>query len=639
LLGLLGLLPVIGTQIDSATAAPELHVLRAATTTRIGTTGPSSEQPQSPCVPKRDKFAAPKVLLLGETAHVTLTVGADCPGKESPVHVVLVLDASATMDEIPCPPTPSLLGACGTGTKGYEEKQAAMDLVRRLDLKENLWLRIGVVQYNDTARTLVDLTDDEGRVLSAIQKIGAEGKGAIDKGIDEGLRVLARGRRGYEHSELREAMVVFSDGQSVSDGCRAAIRSAARAKGEGVLMMSVCVGCPCNEQCIRQLAASPRYYVTARLISGLVKPILDLHADPVELTVKVLKVRDVLPDNMYYVGGSADPEPQFVSPERDVLEWEVNHVPTDGLTYTYRVEPADVGQHVTNVEAVGEFTDNRGGVGDFVFPVPSVLVLKADPPVTTTSVPPPPTFTPPPTSTPTPTATQRPRPIYIPVSVWHPCVPENYYSDVALVLDMSTSMDRLTRTGRTKRAATLETSKQFIEMMSLQPDRRGRHDQVAVVGFNRSAWIEQPLTNVSSQALSAIDRLPARRAEYTRLDLALEIGRQALESPARRVENTPVIVLLTDGLPNQVPYDPEDGTMDTTVLQTAMAAKLQGIRIYTIAIGAPADTSPALLKAVATNERLYYYEPDPEDLGRVYSEIVGTFGCPRSRLEWEGAWP
>jgi Mg-chelatase subunit ChlD len=175
-------------------------------------------------------------------------------------------------------------------------------------------------------------------------------------------------------------------------------------------------------------------------------------------------------------------------------------------------------------------------------------------------------------------------------------------------------------------------------MVSLSPDENGRHDQIAVVGFNRSAWIETELTNDRSAIVSGITRLPGRRAEYTRLDLALRYGALALESPSRRPENTPVVILLTDGLPNQVPYA-EDGTMETTVLREAAKAKANGIRIYTIAIGAPDDTSPELLKAVATHALLYFYEPDPEDLSRVYSEIVGTFGCPNSRLDWPEAWP
>ncbi len=600
-----------------------------------------AEAPQSPCVPSRDKKVDPPILLLGEYATLTLNVGAVCPSEEAPVHVVLVLDASMTMDDIPCPPTPSVMAASGVGTKGYLQRQAALDLVRRLDLESHPWLKVGVAQYNDTAMTLMELTNDKGRVMAAIQKSGADGQGRIEKGIEEGMQILRRGRREVNEEALREAMVVFSDGQSVADTCRAAKRAASRAKGEGVLLMSVCVGCPCYEECIRQLASSPRYYVTTYQIGHLVQPILSMHDDPLELAVKVMTVTDVLPKNVRYVAGSAHPAPKYVSPEGDVLEWEAGYVPTDGLTYTYEVEPLEVGPHDTNIEAIGNFTDNRNGVGRFSFPVPSVLVLRPDPPTTPRTPPPTTTATAVPSVTPRPTATPtlRPKPIYIPVTVHHPCVPENYYSDVALVLDMSTSMDRLTRAGRTKRDATIYTSKLFVDMMSLEPDEFGRHDQVAIVGFNRSAWIEAPLTKNHDSIYDGLNRLPARRAEFTRLDLALAAGKLALQSPTRRAENTPVIVLLTDGLPNQVPYDPVDGSMETTVLKEAMAAKLKGIRVYAIAIGAPGDTSEDLLQAIATNPSLYYYEPDPEDLERVYSEIVGTFGCPLSRLEWQGAWP
>jgi hypothetical protein len=99
------------------------------------------------------------------------------------------------------------------------------------------------------------------------------------------------------------------------------------------------------------------------------------------------------------------------------------------------------------------------------------------------------------------------------------------------------------------------------------------------------------------------------------------------------------MILLTDGLPDQVPYDPDDGTMETTVLKKADAAKQDGVRIYTIAIGAPTDTNPALLKGVASSPDKYYYEPSAEDVDRIYSEIVGTFGCPLGRLEYETTWP
>jgi Mg-chelatase subunit ChlD len=241
-----------------------------------------------------------------------------------------------------------------------------------------------------------------------------------------------------------------------------------------------------------------------------------------------------------------------------------------------------------------------------------------------------------PTSTPTPTATPVPLPLYIPVALRHPCSPSSYYSDVALVLDLSTSMRDQTEFGLTKLEVSIAEAKIFAEMLSLTPDKDGRHDQLALVGFNKTAWIEQELTDSVFDLQQAADRLAGKVDYNTRLDLGLEYGAAALRSPKRQELNTPVIILLTDGLPDQVPYDPDDGTVETTVLKAADAAKQQGAQIYTIAIGLPEDTNQDLLREVASSPDMFYYQADAGDLDEVYSEIVGTFACEPG-TEWPAA--
>ena len=211
------------------------------------------------------------------------------------------------------------------------------------------------------------------------------------------------------------------------------------------------------------------------------------------------------------------------------------------------------------------------------------------------------------------------------------CATEKRHADIVLVLDASTSMNRPTRTGRSKLAATQDAAVAFIGLMDFAPDAKGGHDQVAVVGFNSEAWIEAPLGKDGAAAVRAVWALSGRQAQLTRLDLAFERGAEALRSPARKAENAAELVLLTDGLPNQVPLAP-DGTQETTVLRAAAAAKGAGVRVYTIAIGAPEDTNPALLIECATEPGMYYYTPDPEDLGRIYGRIAAAIGCPKERL-------
>lgn len=44
-----------------------------------------------------------------------------------------------------------------------------------------------------------------------------------------------------------------------------------------------------------------------------------------------------------------------------------------------------------------------------------------------------------------------------------------------------------------------------------------------------------------------------------RLDKAFQTGAGALWEALRKIENTPVMILLTDGLPNRVPLDEVSG--------------------------------------------------------------------------------
>jgi Mg-chelatase subunit ChlD len=268
------------------------------------------------------------------------------------------------------------------------------------------------------------------------------------------------------------------------------------------------------------------------------------------------------------------------------------------------------------------------------------LMLVPDPPRLPTATPSPSatptaTATHTPTTTVTATPTRQPAPIFLPVAVRESCQEVWVHADVALVLDTSTSMNRPTRSGRSKLAATQDAAKAFVDLMDFTPDATGQHDQVAVVGFNDDAWIQTDLTNDSVDIRRAIDDLPRRQHEGTRLDLAFARGADALAPERRRPDNTPVLVLLTDGLPNRVPTPVSGGSQEDTVLAAAGRAKDGGIHVYTIALGAPEDTNPALLEACATDPSMYHYAPDAEDLGAIYTAIAYAVGCPKERY-WGG---
>lgn len=435
-------------------------------------------------------------------------------------------------------------------------------------------------------------------------------------------------------------------------------------RGEAVTLMIGCVGDPRGQSCTRErdFPNPQRYFV----IPPQVYPMADNMEMALESYVKdQLFLREIdlaqaIPPGLHYVDGSASPPAVTVEPPgvdgASTISWrlpedDVHKV--DQITFTYAITAVSAGVWpiAGTVHLRDKYFFTRDSIApampitvtdDLCLPTPtptntptstptSTSTPTLVPSITPTYTPVPPTMTPvPPTATPTP----KPQPIYLPIVVREDCADTRSYADVVLVLDVSGSMQRPTRSGRTKLEATQDAAKVFVGLMDLTADAKGRLNQAAVVGFNREAWIEAPLGTDRAGVEAAIDRLSQRSAQFTRLDLAFDRGLEALDPARRKPGNKPVIILLTDGLPDQVP-PAEDGKMETTVLRAAAKAKDAGVVVFTIGIGAPEDINPDLLKGCATDPNHYFYTPDPEDLGAIYKAIASDFGCPVSSF-WGG---
>jgi hypothetical protein len=156
--------------------------------------------------------------------------------------------------------------------------------------------------------------------------------------------------------------------------------------------------------------------------------------------------------------------------------------------------------------------------------------------------------------------------------------------------------------------------------------------------------VAQPLGADRARIRQALSSLPTGMAEGTRLDLAFAEGARALDPRLRRPDNQAVLILLTDGLPNQVPLA-ADGTMATTVRSAAQVAKDAGITVFTIGVG---KTGPAadpldridteLLTACASRPDMFYHQPSAEQLRGVYTQIIRTFD-PCGRHRFGQPWP
>jgi Mg-chelatase subunit ChlD len=244
------------------------------------------------------------------------------------------------------------------------------------------------------------------------------------------------------------------------------------------------------------------------------------------------------------------------------------------------------------------------------------------------------------TSTSTATAMQTASPtpgslsVFLPILLARQCWDRLRPVDVVLVIDVSTSMSRLTSAGRTKLAAVQAAASDFV-MAIARTGGSDRAVRVAVVGFNRVAWLAGPLDADADAAQAALAGLPDRLGEGTRLDLALETGAAALDLIGTRSSRDKVLVLLTDGLPNGVPTPAPAGSQEEAVLAAAARVKGEGIRVYTIGVGRSDAPDPAdrvntdLMRGMASQPEMFYQAPDPEEVAELYQAVADDIPCAK----------
>jgi uncharacterized protein YegL len=314
----------------------------------------------STCSVLADKTADPGYVLMGETVDISLSASGVCAGDQSGLHVVLVLDSSGSM----------------AGQASADMKDAAVAFVRDLELESHPNRMAGVVEYHSVARTRCMLTSQTTRVLGCIRGVGSAGGSRIDLGIQEGLKVLMRGRSGVAYREsLREVMIVLSDGDN-NAGCPPVLAAAASATDQGILVITACLGPLCNSSCLRSAATSPRHYFEAAN-SGAMGDIFDRIGKTITgLSLRRVTIREVLPPNMEYVPDSAAP-PAMVNPADRSLTWEETHIAGAGVTVTYKMRPLEAGSWPTSELSNATFLAYSGPQETQSFNIPRISVLRA----------------------------------------------------------------------------------------------------------------------------------------------------------------------------------------------------------------------------------------------------------------------
>ena len=594
--------------------------------------------------------------------------GGSITGTLSPAQVSLCASTAVTLAVEPiCPVCPGGLNIVFVHIDSPQARWQEQESRKVLDelerwagryLSDPKLLRAAVIEYdNGGAQTKLKLSDQLGRARGALMADATYNpRGAIVRAAQLAQRELQDGRRGQSEAPCEFIILYGYTKSHYADQREAMLEAANLLNREGDLM----VGCPMVAgawycRVAPEMPRSRRNYSEYAESGTFQRRAREQLADlPRGIDVRSMQLSQVLPAGLSYVPGSAplgEPASRAGEAGATVLTWDWE-APEPARVYsvTYRVKPSEAGDKTIT----GELTVVDRGRLVQKAPAPELHLEAIDlcptPTPSPTPVPtgtPTPPATPTPTRTPSPTPTASPRPpsatptpsvfrIYIPLLSWDEtiCVPEYVFADAVLVLDMSTSMDRETRSGRSKRAAAVEAAQHFVDQLSLDDPSLPGRDQVAVVGFNDLAWTARGLGADEAAIRAALEGLEQGVAQGTRIDLALRQGQAAIEAGPRQAGNPPVMILLTDGLPNRVPFGPGSahpgcGDQICAVLAAAAEARQAGIRVFTIGLGLPDDVLRDLLVGVASSPADYFFAPDGEDLAAIYRQIAGRISsCP-----------
>ncbi len=570
-----------------------------------------------PCRLVPDKRAAPARLALGDTTTVTLSVATDCGEAWRALDIVLVVDAGCDM----------------AGERLAKLREAGIALAGALRQDRD---QVAVVSFSTEvdgkeggARLLLPLTADRAAASAALGGLKTSCLPLAFLGITPSYPMdLAGGlRAGREalfgpagRTEAGKVLIVLSPRSQTPR--RPALWEARRLWQAGVRVYSLTVGQDSLNQAkdgpdrglIAALASRGAGYQEVGAPNALPAILKDLGlAVSDRHLLRDIRVVDRIPANMRLDPGSISP-PATVLPD-GALEWHFQNIGWEGLPpLSFRLEPLVAGVWPTNIEARGAYTDGLGYDGSILFPVPYVEVIGPTPSPTASSEPSatvPPTASATPTATPSPTRVPRtasptptgPRRLFLPVLFYEQCIPKARPVDVALAIDTSSSM----------LGAKLEAAKTaagaFLDQLDL------RRDRAAVVGFGATARLAQPLSADRSALDGALAALGP--GVGTRIDEGLWAALNELTGARRRAGADPVIVLLTDGRP-------QEGT-EGRIRQASALARQLGVAVYAVGLGE--DVLPEVLRDIAGDPSRVFLAPDARDLADIYRQVARVIPC------------
>lgn len=532
-----------------AAAAPQGPASTPPTTPTPAPTATANPAPGL-CTVSGEQTAGATQIEIHRSLSLRLTLRASCPiDARGRADILLLFDNSTSMRD---------------GGKIEAAKAAVLQFVNGVDFARH---RVGLVPFADSAFVGQPLTFNRDYLVRALAATkdpsGSTNIAAALTLADNELQ--AAGRR-----EAVPIIVLLTDGQSSAEPMRAAAK---RAKDRGVTIFAIGLGDDAAQNELRTVASSTGHYYFAPGPAALGEIYTRIANMIREVMVTDVVVQDSLGRDVSYITGSGQPrEPAALSSGRHPA-WGVPFLTADDSFITYEVLIDRAGRVQPSETLWVDFADGDGSRRRV--PIEPVAVDVIVPETHW---------------------------IHLPILWKNQCIPSARYSDVALVLDNSSSM------AGDKLAQAVAAAKRFVGLLDLRVDR------AAVITFDAEGRLLQPLTGDRAALDRALSTLTTGAG--TRLDRGLVLAHETLLNLTPPVGNRPVIVLLSDGRQSEAP---------ARVYEAARNARAAGITIYTIGLGD--DLDRGMLLAVSGSPARSFFTTRTEDLADIYAQIAGVVGC------------
>lgn len=193
----------------------------------------------------------PSQVLIGGLVELELALSARCG--ERPIHAVLVVDGSSQVD----------------GTVSEDLVEWIYDFIVYLEVPARPWVKLAVVEYDDSAEVRCGLTNDGDALRRCADGIVASGQESrLDLGVEAASALLQDARptlstadamTDFDYSAPMEWIIALM--ASKPSDCPLAITEAERAVDErGVgAVATLCAGTSCDLACAQQVATTARY--------------------------------------------------------------------------------------------------------------------------------------------------------------------------------------------------------------------------------------------------------------------------------------------------------------------------------------------------------------------------------------------